>query len=274
MAWNWKSELKQVLKPYYVINIILSISFVFCKSVQPVCTYIFPEGDYQCQISTRESEILFFLLFVVMMRARKTGAMGLTSYLSNSFSYCKCANFALWFYTDPRMGLFYLVLFILQALLVPEPMYSGPSDVLYFRDNMLNEELEKDKKIMWFVCFYTVWSPSCVNFSTVFSKLSAEYALDNLKFGKIDVGRYPGVAQQYGIDTSSFSKQLPTLVMFKDGKEIGRAPKWDAKGKLVKFVLTEDNVKVAFDLNNIYSTCKKSLKKPKEVENRGHAKSE
>ena len=84
-----------------------------------------------------------------------------------------------------RYGLLYLLLFTLQAMLLPEPTYKGPESIIYFRATGLDEELSRDPRVTWLVTFYAAWSPSCVNFSPVFSQLSAQYALPNLKFGKL-----------------------------------------------------------------------------------------
>jgi len=211
----------------------------------------------------RESEILFFLLFVIVMRARKTGSTTMLMYLASGFTYAKIANLILWINTDPRFGGIFLILFIIQAMLLPEPSYSGPENVVYFRGTSLEDEINRDKRIMWLVTFYTVWSPSCVNFAPIFSKLSAEYSLDNLKFGKIDVGRFPEVSKKYYVNDSSFSRQLPTVILFKNGVEEMRCPSFDSKGQLTKFIFTEDNVKAAFDLNNLYTTCKSNPLKEK-----------
>ena len=116
----------------------------------------------------RENEVLFFLLIVVMMRSRKTGSTGTAvsldfeiscknlnqvillhimsinqiilfnfsfqaSYLSSGFVYAKVANLILFFRADPRYGLVYLLLFTLQAILLPEPTYKGPEKITYFR---------------------------------------------------------------------------------------------------------------------------------------------
>ena len=90
-------------------------------------------------------------------------------------------------------------------MLLPEPTYKGPENITYFRANSLAEELARDTKVesvqlivgdlslslkvVWIVTFYAAWSPACINFTSVFSKLSADYGLPNLKFGKVDVGR-------------------------------------------------------------------------------------
>lgn len=65
----------------------------------------------------RETEILFFLMIVIMIRTRKTGSVTMINYLSSSFIYTKIANLILWFYADYRMGLVYGVIFICKCWL-------------------------------------------------------------------------------------------------------------------------------------------------------------
>lgn len=65
------------------------------------------------------------------------------------------------------------------------------------------------------------------------------YALDNFKFGKVDIGRYPELAKKYYIDDSSFSRQLPTVIVFKNGEESARRPAIDSTGRLQKFIFNE-----------------------------------
>ena len=47
--------------------------------------------------------------------------------------YTKVASLVLFFRLDPRYGLVYLLLFTLQAMLLPEPTYKGPEKITYFR---------------------------------------------------------------------------------------------------------------------------------------------
>ncbi len=42
--------------------------------------------------------------------------------------------------------------------------------------------------------------------------------------GKIDVGQYPDVGMKFHINTSALTRQLPTLILFENGKESGRVP--------------------------------------------------
>lgn len=62
------------------------------------------------------------------------------------------------------------------AIWIPEPTYNGPSNVVYFRTAVsLEDELARSRNMMWLICFYTAWNPSCANFAPVFAQLSAEY---------------------------------------------------------------------------------------------------
>ncbi|CAH0548904.1 unnamed protein product [Brassicogethes aeneus] len=254
-----KKDFKLLVKPYYLINILMSLSYVILKNIPGVCNFIFRTDV--CEFDGRETEILFFLVVVVMIRSRKSGSVTMINYLSASFVYTKIANCILWYHADIYMGAGYTLLFLIIAILFPEPTYDGPSNVVYFGSSKhLEMELEKDPRIVWIVCFYTVWNPLCVNLAPVFAEISVKYNLDLLKFGKIDLGRYPDASKRFLVSDSPLSKQLPTIVMFKEGKEVSRRPTFDVKGKLMKFLFSEQNIVAAFDLNNQYESCKKEAK--------------
>lgn len=255
-----KKDFVLLLKPYYWVNILLSISYLTAKKAPVLCENLVlgPLAE-QCELNGRETEILFFLLIVVMIRTRKAGSVTMINYLTSSFMYTKVANLILWFYGDVRYGFGFAVVFVLVGLLLPEPTYSGPEVVTYFRNlELLDEELNRDKRVVWLIEFHAVWNPACVNFAPIFSEISNDYHLANLRFGKIDVGRCPDAAKKFHVSDSSLSKQLPSLLLFRNGKEVARRPTVDAKGKLQKFFFSADNVKAAFDLNNLYRECKEN----------------
>lgn len=105
-------DLKTLTHPYYIVNLILSLSFITCKFIPPICNVVFA-GDSSFEM--RETEILFFLLMIVMIRARKTGSLTIVAYLTNAFVYCKVANTVLWFFTYKPYGLLYLFLFLSKS---------------------------------------------------------------------------------------------------------------------------------------------------------------
>lgn len=254
-----KKDLILLTKPYYWVNILLSVSYLLAKKTPGICAYLFTPKESECELDSRETEILFFLAIVVMIRTRKTGSVTMINYLTSSFIYTKIANLILWAYADYLYGVVFGVIFTITALVLPEPTYSGPENVTYFRSDLaLDDELENDKSVAWIVAFYTVWNPACVNFAPIFSELSAEYCLENLRFGKVDVGRFHETGKKYHVSDSSLSRQLPTIILFKNGKEVLRRPNVDNKGKLQTFFFSKDNIKAAFNLNTLYKECKEN----------------
>ncbi|CAG2122093.1 unnamed protein product, partial [Medioppia subpectinata] len=213
-------ELRQLFGLHYITNILLALSFLALKCLSPICDHLFTS----CQLDYRESEILFFTAVIIVFRTRKQGAVHLVPYVSTACMLAKMGNVLLYFMSDPVYGVLYVSCCILHLLLLPEPSYEGPENVSYFRGTDFNQELENDKRIVWLLELYTAWSPPCIDFSSVFSELSGKYSLENLRFGKIDLARNEDTAKQFRINTSPLSKQLPTLVLFRNGQEVMRRP--------------------------------------------------
>ncbi|XP_076435245.1 thioredoxin-related transmembrane protein 2-like [Babylonia areolata] len=61
---------------------------------------------------------------------------------------------------------------------------------------------------------------------------------------------------RFGIDCSTWSKQLPTVILFQEGKEKIRRPTGTKKTTL-KFLFTKESVIQALELNELYGQCKK-----------------
>jgi thioredoxin 1 len=78
-----------------------------------------------------------------------------------------------------------------------------------------NFNKEKDQNSILFVDF---WSPSCrpcVMLATTLASLEEEY-VDEVKFAKINCDSNVELAFEYNVNA------LPTLILFKNGKEIDR----------------------------------------------------
>lgn len=65
------------------------------------------------------------------------------------------------------------------------------------------------------VDFFAVWCGPCKLAEPVLEELSEEYK-DKIEFLKIDVDQNPKSSQPHGV------MSIPTTILFKDGKEIGR----------------------------------------------------
>lgn len=65
------------------------------------------------------------------------------------------------------------------------------------------------------VDFWAKWCPPCHALAPIYQQLSAEYQ-GKLRFAKLDVDENLNVSAQLGVQA------MPTLLIFKDGKELAR----------------------------------------------------
>ncbi len=79
--------------------------------------------------------------------------------------------------------------------------------------NFKKEVLETNKVVV--VDFWAPWCNPCLTLAPTFEKLSLEFK-DKAKFAKLNVQDNDGLSQKYGI------RGIPCIVVFKEGKEIGR----------------------------------------------------
>lgn len=66
------------------------------------------------------------------------------------------------------------------------------------------------------VDFWATWCGPCRMLGPVIEQLAEEYEEQDVVIGKVDVDENPALAQQYGV------MSIPTVIFFKDGKEIDR----------------------------------------------------
>eukprot|EP00189_Rhodosorus_marinus_P009262 CAMPEP_0184753524 /NCGR_PEP_ID=MMETSP0315-20130426/44148_1 /TAXON_ID=101924 /ORGANISM="Rhodosorus marinus, Strain UTEX LB 2760" /LENGTH=190 /DNA_ID=CAMNT_0027232905 /DNA_START=528 /DNA_END=1100 /DNA_ORIENTATION=- len=113
------------------------------------------------------------------------------------------------------------------------------SDTLLFSFAAAEKITNNDYKGFWVVQFHATWSPLCTQLAPLFASIAQEYDHVRIKFGKVDAGLWPEVAEKHDINVAGTSSQLPSYVVFKIGKESNRYPALDADRKTV----TEDIAK-------------------------------
>ncbi|XP_040292321.1 thioredoxin-related transmembrane protein 2 [Bufo bufo] len=258
--WRWVSQ------PYYLLSALLSASFLLIRKVPPMCSALPSqrEDGNPCDFDWREVEILMFLSAIVMMKNRRS--ITIEQHIGNIFMFSKVANTILFFRLDIRMGLLYVTLCLVFLMTCKPPLYMGPEHIKYFSDKTIEEEIQSDRRVSWIVEYFANWSSECQSFAPIYAELSLKYNCAGLKFGKVDIGRYPDVSTRYNVSTSPLSKQLPTLILFQGGKEVLRRPQVDKKGRAVSWSFTQENVIREFNLNELYQKAKKTYKNQDETE--------
>ncbi|CAJ0855800.1 9463_t:CDS:2, partial [Entrophospora sp. SA101] len=192
-------EFKQRLfLPHYVANLLFILPYLIIR-------YILPYDYLDISIELPEKRIYMIFTFLISLKYKTTGS--LEEFLSITFIYGKLFNLIMF----SLYGKFYLsILYIISWFEVSQ------SSKLRKKKNKIEEENEE----YWIIFCYVSWSNVCRNFEPVV----AETSLKNINFAKIDLEKYPAVADEYNISLSPSNFDIPTLLLLKNGDLISRLP--------------------------------------------------
>ena len=142
-------------------------------------------------------------------------------------------------------------------LLLKGPRYNGPQKISTFYsindfENTVTGKKASKSDTMWLVAFVTDWNPDCHFFIPVLAELSLRYTNETLRFGQIDIGKFPELAEVFKIDVSGMSNQLPSFILFENGKEKQRLPPLNKKNEVIKTIITKESVIRVFELDTRY----------------------
>jgi thioredoxin 1 len=90
---------------------------------------------------------------------------------------------------------------------------SGANTQTFTDQNFDEQVIKSDKPVM--VDFWATWCGPCQMAGPVVDALADDYN-GKIKIGKLDVDANQGVAGKYGV------MSIPTVILFKDGKEVAR----------------------------------------------------
>lgn len=90
---------------------------------------------------------------------------------------------------------------------------AGANTIVLNDQNFADEVTKSDMPVM--VDFWATWCGPCVMAGPVIDSLADDYK-GKVKIGKLDVDANQATAQQFGV------MSIPTVIVFKDGKEVGR----------------------------------------------------
>lgn len=87
--------------------------------------------------------------------------------------------------------------------------------------------LKTEKPVL--VDFFADWCGPCKLAAPVLDELASQY-VDKVTILKLDVDKNPSVAERHGV------MSIPTTVLFKDGKEVGRQIGFAGKQKFIELL--------------------------------------
>lgn len=82
---------------------------------------------------------------------------------------------------------------------------------------------------VWFVDFWAIWCGPCKMAAPIIDGLAEEYA-GKITVGKVDVDANPDLASKYN------TLSIPTVILFRDGVEIGRQVGFAGKAGYVQLL--------------------------------------
>lgn len=254
---------------YYVSHFLLVLSYALSRY------YAVHVAEFSHKRIVHNEDELFrwekqaLLLLGIVMAVKGWKALSLDMFLADFFMYAKATLAALAYAMDIRIFVYYVIAMIVLFLISQQPCYAGPDKIKYFTPGTFNWEVEENHKgVIWLVELYAPWSPPCIHLEPVYADLSLKYTTAMFKFGKLDLGRWPQAARDFKVDVNGVTDQLPTIIMFKAGVEVGRIPQVFQDGSCAKGKFTRSDIVRAFDLDGIYArlaaTGKDKKKKKKD----------
>ena len=99
-------------------------------------------------------------------------------------------------------------------------------EIIHAKDETFDNELQTDVPVL--VDFYADWCGPCRMLAPVLQDISSERS--NVKIVKVNVDEAEKVAQRFGI------MSIPTLMVFKDGKEVSKKVGLCSKDEIVDMI--------------------------------------
>jgi len=105
-----------------------------------------------------------------------------------------------------------LLIFVARAKMKKIPLVGDHEKILTLTDKNFQHQT-KNKVVL--VDFWAAWCAPCRMMAPVLNEIAGELS-GNAHVGKVDIEQYQTLAQQYQV------RSIPTLILFKNGKEVNR----------------------------------------------------
>lgn len=206
---------------YYFINILLPLAYIGLryKRLDP--------GDLATRDMfgvSRENHIHISLFLILAMRT--LSAATADAYLATAFMFTRVTILLLlYLMSEPRLLSAFLTLWVLAYFVYPQPRFKHSASILVLNsasfDQRITRSTAQTVNIVW---FHASWSARCSQLAPVLADLADRHRHPRVRFSKLDLARWPALAERHDISLAATSAQLPTVVCFCEGKEVARIP--------------------------------------------------
>lgn len=216
------------LHPYYFLNGLLLVSYALLRN-----TRLDPKDLSMADMFgiTREAQVYISLFLILFTRA--LSAPTLDAYLSSAFMFSRAAILFCLYRMNLQFCLIFAALWTLLYIVCPQPRYRLPESILTLNHVSFQQTIaDNNYRTIHVLWCHATWSARCSQLAPVLAALAKAYTHPRIKFCRLDVSKFPGVAEKLSVSISAASKQLPTLLCFVKGKEVARIPIVDSAGRI------------------------------------------
>lgn len=181
-------------------------------------------GDKDFLGFTREASI--YVSLALLLIARAFSAPTLDAYLATAFKGIAATLLLCLWFMDRTMFRYFGSIYLAVLLLCPQPRFQYPSSIHTLNHQSFASRITNNThKTFYVVWAHATWSPRCTQLAPVFADLCRRLRHPRVQFAKLDVGRWGEAAKLLGVTVAATSKQLPTVIVYRQGKEWARIPK-------------------------------------------------
>jgi len=108
--------------------------------------------------------------------------------------------------------IFFIYVFYMMRKMKKAPLVENHERIVVLTDQNFESKIKRGLSL---VDFWAAWCMPCKVMSPILNQVAEEMG-DKALVCKIDIQQYPSVAAKYNV------RSIPTLILFKDGKEIKR----------------------------------------------------
>jgi thiol-disulfide isomerase/thioredoxin len=199
-------------KLYFLLQVLLSSAYVIFRLFPPVGT------DLTTLISYEFTSYIGLAIVLVLRLIRVDSWLG---YFVFSIKLIHVLMFVLMC----TSSFYWAACFGLAAIIfhfgVDPPFLEVSHRVATLREQLLMPYIERVPEC--FILFYTSWEGRCISTMPVFGDIAEKYTMKDRLFARFDLGRSPKMEKEYNVSaTNGALNQLPTIIHFKNGKEVKR----------------------------------------------------
>lgn len=213
--------MRRFFERYYLCNAAILLTYIVLRVQRLDAGEL---GDKDFLGFTREASI--YVSLGLLLIARGFSAPTLDAYLATAFKGVAATLLLCLWFMDRTMFRYFGSIYMAVLVLCPQPRFQYPSSIITLNhQSFLTRIANNTYKSFYVVWVHATWSPRCTQLAPVFADLCRRLRHPRVQFAKLDVGRWGEAAKLLDVAVAATSKQLPTVIVYRQGKEWARIPK-------------------------------------------------